>query len=150
MEQALKTVDIGKQRFAERWRKNRDVLAIREGRWNAVAPGFFPEEIPEPMIANFIDIAAQASAEQVAPLPTITCANPNMATDAARKAADKRTKIANHYITYSRLSDQQSMAGDHLGSFGFTVYTVEPDFSDRMPCIYVESALGALYQNDRK
>lgn len=150
MEQALRTVELGKQRFAERWRKNRDVLAIREGRWNQVAPGFFPEEIPEPMIANFIDVAAQAAAEQIAPLPTFTCANPNMATDVARKAADKRTKIANHYVMRSKLSDQNNLAGDHLGSFGFTVYTVEPDFAEKIPCIYVESALGALYQNDRK
>jgi hypothetical protein len=150
IEQAMANVEHGKQRFAPRWRKITEVLAVREGRWNEIRPGFFPEEIPEPMIANFIDVAAQASAEAIAPLPTVSCANPNMSTDAARKAADKRTKIANHYVTHSNLSDQNAQAGDHIGSFGFTVYTAEPDFSERTPCIYVESAIGALYQNNRR
>ena len=126
-----------------------EVLAIREGRWDEVAPGFFPTEIPEPLIANFIDVAAKAAAEAIAPLPSFTCANPNMATDAARKAADKRTKIAQHYVQHSRLGDQNTMAGDHIDSFGFTAYSVEPDFTNKTPCIYVESAHGALYQNDR-
>jgi hypothetical protein len=101
------------------------------------------------MIANFIDVAAKANAEAIAPLPSFTCANPNMATDAARKAADKRTKIAQHYVQHSRLGDQNTMAGDHIDSYSFTAYSVQPDFDAKTPCIYVESALGALYANDR-
>lgn len=150
VQKALANVEEGKRRFARRHRKMAEVLAIREGRWSEIRQDFFPEEIPEPMIANFIDIAAQASAEAIAPLPTITCSNPNMSTDKARKAADLRTKIANHYASHSELSDQNVMAGDHIGTFGYTVYTVEPDFAAKEPCIYVESAIGTVYQNDRR
>src|SRR2546428_13900309 len=101
--QVFLNIKSAKTRFASRQRKIDQVLAIREGRWNDVAPGLFPEDIPEPMIANFIDVAAKAAAEAIAPLPSITCSNPNMATDAARKAADKRTKIAQHYVQHSKL-----------------------------------------------
>jgi hypothetical protein len=149
IDQVLAQISTAKVRFAPRVRKMNEILAIREGRWDEVAPGFFPTEIPEPLIANFIDVAAKAAAEAIAPLPSFTCANPNMATDAARKAADKRTKIAQHYVQHSRLGDQNTMAGDHLDSYGFTAYSVEPDFAEKTPCIYVESALGALYANDR-
>lgn len=149
LDQALARVNVAKQRFAGRHSKMLEVKAIREGRWEEVAPGFFPEEIPEPMVANFIDVAANATAEMIAPLPSFTCANPNMATDAARKSADKRTKIANHYVDHSRLGQQNIKAADHLDSYGFTVYSVEPDFDEKTPCIYVESALGSYYQNDR-
>ena len=150
IDQVLVQIQSAKTRFSARHRKMLEILAIREGRWEEVAPGFFPREIPEPMIANFIDVAAKAAAEAIAPLPSFECSNPNMTTDTARKAADKRTKIANHYVQHSRLGDQNSMAGDHLDSYGFTAYCVEPDFEERTPCIYVESSLGALYVNDRK
>jgi hypothetical protein len=149
IDHVLAQISVAKARFAPRQRKMQEVLAIREGRWDQVAPGFFPTEIPEPMIANFIDVAAKAAAEAIAPLPSFTCSNPNMATDAARKAADKRTKIAQHYVQHSRLGDQNTMAGDHLDSYGFTAYSVEPDFEAKTPCIYVESSIGALYANDR-
>lgn len=150
VQQAMENIELGKQRFAARAAKNREILAIREGRWEEVAPGFFPEDIPEPMVANFIDVAARAAAEMIAPLPSFTCSNPNMSTDAARKAADKRTKIVNHYVAHSNLGEQNVMAGDHLDSYGFTAYIVEPDFEAQTPCIYVESAIGALYALDRK
>jgi len=148
--QVFLNIKSAKTRFAARQRKIDQVLAIREGRWNDVAPGLFPEDIPEPMIANFIDVAAKASAEAIAPLPTITCSNPSMATDASRKAADKRTKIAQHYVQHSKLGDWQAMAGDHVDSYGSTAYSVHPDFDAKTSCIYVESAIGALYQLDRK
>lgn len=149
-QQVFLNIKSAKTRFAARQRKIDQVLAIREGRWNDVAPGMFPEDIPEPMVANFIDVAAKATAEAIAPLPSITCSNPNMSTDAARKAADKRTKIAQHYVQHSALGDQQSLAGDHIDSCGFTAYSVHPDFEAKAPCIYVESAIGAIYQLDRK
>lgn len=148
--QVFLSIKSAKTRFAARQRKIDQVLAIREGRWNDVAPGLFPEDIPEPMIANFIDVAAKSTAESIAPLPSVTCSNPNMATDAARKAADKRTKIAQHYVQHSALGDQQTIAGDHIDSYGSTAYSVHPDFEAKTACIYVESAIGAYYLLDRK
>ena len=149
-EQVFASISAAKTRFAARQRKIEQVLAIREGRWEEVAPGFFSEDIPEPMIANFIDVAAKANAEAIAPLPTFECSSPNMSTDTARKAADKRTKIANTYVQHSRLGDHNAMAGDHIDSYGFTAYSVHPDYDEKTPCIYVESAIGALYLLDRK
>lgn len=148
--QVLANIDIARKKSAGRREKMYQVKAIREGRWDEVQPGMFPRDIPEPMVANFIDVAARSAAEATAPLPAFTCANPNMSTDAARKSADKRTKIVNHYITHSRLGDQNMMAADHVESYGFTAYIVDPDFEDKTPCIYVESAFDAYYALNRR
>lgn len=149
VEQIISNIDIARKRTLGRREKMWQVKAIREGRWDEVQYGMFPDEIPEPMVANFIDVAARSAAEATAPLPSFTCANPNMNTDAARKSADKRTKIVNSYLTHSRLGDANIMAADHLESYGFTAYVVDPDFDQRTPCIYVESAFDAYYALDR-
>lgn len=142
-------IDIARKRTAGRREKMYQVKAIREGRWDEVQYGMFPTDIPEPMVANFIDVAARSAAEAIAPLPAFTCANPNMNTDAARKSADKRTKIVNSYITHSRLGDHNILAADHLESYGHTAYIVDPDFDEKMPCVYVESAFDSYYALDR-
>lgn len=146
----LANIDIARRKSAGRREKMYQVKAIREGRWDEVQYGMFPQEIPEPMVANFIDVAARSAAEATAPLPSFTCANPTMATDAARKSADRRTKIANHYVTHSRLGDQNILAADHMESYGFTAYIVDPDFDSKSPCIYVESAFDAYYALNRR
>lgn len=146
----LANIDIARKKAAGRREKMYQVKAIREGRWDEVQYGMFPREIPEPMVANFIDVAARSAAEATAPLPSFTCANPNMNTDAARKSADRRTKIVNHYVSHSRLGDQNLMAADHIESYGFTAYIVDPDYEDRTPCIYVESAFDAYYALNRR
>lgn len=150
VKQIQANIDIARKKSAGRREKMYQVKAIREGRWDEVQYGMFPREIPEPMVANFIDVAARSAAEATAPLPSFTCANPNMATDAARKSADKRTKIANHYVTHSRLGDQNIMAADHMESYGFTAYIVDPDYDTKSPCIYVESAFDAYYALNRR
>lgn len=148
--QIISNIDIARKKAAGRREKMYQVKALREGRWDEVQLGMFPAEIPEPMVANFIDVAARSAAEAIAPLPSFTCANPNMNTDAARKSADKRTKIVNSYVTHSRLGTQNIGAADHLESYGFTAYCVEPDFDERTPCVYVESAFDAYYALNRK
>lgn len=150
VDQIISNIDIARQKSAGRREKMYEIKAIREGRWNEVQEGMFPGEMPEPMIANFIDVAARSSAEAIAPLPAFTCANAQMNTEAARKAADKRTKIANSYVAHSRLGQQNLLAADHLESYSFTAYIVEPDYDARMPCIYVESAFDAYYARDRR
>lgn len=150
VDQIMANIDIARRKSVGRREKMYQIQAIREGRWNEVQNGIFPDEIPEPMIANFIDVAARSSAEAIAPLPAFTCANAQMNTDMARKAADKRTKIANSYVEHSRLGQQNLLAADHLESYSFTAYIVEPDYEDRTPCIYVESAFDALYARDRR
>jgi hypothetical protein len=150
IDQVLADIQTAKRRFAGRRERQMDVLAIREGRWEEVAPGFFPEDIPEPMIANFIDVAARATAESIAPLPSFSCSNPSMSTDSARKSADKRTKIANHYVAHSRLGETNQDFADNVNSYGFGAYIVEPDFESKTPCVYVGDTLNALYGLNRK
>jgi hypothetical protein len=142
-------IDIARKKSIGRREKMYQVKAIREGRWNEVQAGMFPSELPEPMVANFIDVSARSAAEAIAPLPTFTCANPNMNTEAARKSADKRTKIINSYITHSRLGQNNILAADHLESYGFTAFIVDPDFEQKMPGVYVESAFDSYYALDR-
>lgn len=146
----IQNIDIARKKSAGRREKMYQVKALREGRWDEVQYGMFPQEIPEPMVANFIDVAARSAAEATAPLPAFTCANPNMNTDAARKSADRRTKIANHYVTHSRLGVQNMLAADHVESYGFTAYIVDPDYDYRTPCIYVESAFDSYYALNRR
>lgn len=150
VEQIMANIDVARKKSAGRREKMYQVQAIREGRWNEVQNGLFPAEVPEPMIANFIDVAARSSAEAIAPLPAFTCANAQMNTEAARKSADKRTKIANSYVIHSRLGQQNLLAADHIESCGFTAYIVEPDYEARTPCIYVESAFDAYYARDKR
>lgn len=150
VDQILANIDIARRMSAGRREKMYQIKAIREGRWNEVQNGIFPDEVPEPMIANFIDVAARSSAEAIAPLPAFSCANAQMNTEAARKAADKRTKIANSYVTHSRLGPQNILAADHLESCGFTAYIVEPDYDAKQPCIYVESAFDSLFARDKR
>lgn len=149
LQQMMSNIDIARKKNVGRREKRYQVKAIREGQWNEVQPGMFPDLIPEPMVANFIDVAARSAAEAIAPLPSFTCANPNMNTDAARKSADKRTKIVNSYITHSRLGETNLFGADHLESYDHFAYIVEPDYDQRTPCIYVEGAFDGHYALDR-
>lgn len=148
--QILANIDIARKKGVGRREKRYQIKSIREGKWDEVQFGMFPDLIPEPMVANFIDVAARSAAEAIAPLPSFTCANPNMNTDAARKSADKRTKIANSYVTHSRLGQGNYMAADHIDSYDHTAYLVDPDFDAKMPCIYVQPALDDYYALNRR
>jgi hypothetical protein len=150
LQKILANIEGAKRRAAGRHEKMHEVQAIREGRWDEIGVGLFSDDIPEPMISNFIDVAAQAAAEAIAPLPSFSCQNPHMNTEVARKSADKRTKIANQYVQHSRLGNTNYTVADHINSYGFGAYVVEPDYDAKMPCIYAESALGAYYALNRK
>lgn len=146
----LSDIEIARKRDVGRREKRYQIKAVREGNWNEVQWGMFPEELPEPMVANFIDVAARTTAEAVAPLPSFTCANPNMNTDKARKSADLRTKIVNSYVSHSKLGLQNYTAADHLDSYDHTAYLIDPDFEHKTPCIYVLSSLDSYYALNRR
>ncbi|HEY5988754.1 MAG TPA: hypothetical protein VIV12_20590, partial [Streptosporangiaceae bacterium] len=141
---------VARVRMAPRKAKMAEVKAIREGKWDQVAPGLFPPDVPEPMIANFIDIAAQSTAEAIAPLPSFTCANPNMSTETARKAADKRTKIINYFLQHSRLGDQNIQWADRLNTYGVAAYLADIDADAKLPCVYVLDTYNSYYALDRR
>ena len=73
---------------------NRDhrMLEITEMRGGTVPQAYqhlVSEQFPEPVVANFIDVAARDLAESTADLPAFSCSSSNMTTDAGKRKADK-------------------------------------------------------------
>ncbi len=68
-------------------------------------------------IENFIDVAARDLAEAMAPMPSFNCSATNMVSDAQRKAADIRTRIANYYVAASDLPLQMYSGADWFNWF---------------------------------
>lgn len=126
-----------------------DVLQVRIGQAQRLAPSSFPEAWPKPIVANFIDVAARDLAELLAPMPALNCASGTMLSDRARKFADKRTKIAHHYAFVSDLQRQMFNGADQYLSYGFMVFELEPDFDKQVPRIKVENALTSYPEIDR-
>ena len=94
-----------KRQYVERDVRMSRILAVREGRMVEVYPDLFPEGLPAPMVANFVDVVARDLSELLAPLPSFNCSTLKN-TDKAKRAADVRTQIVNNYIYQSRLESQ--------------------------------------------
>lgn len=130
--------------------KMKDVLAVREGRMKDVYRDLFPEgPYEDGIVANMIDVAARDIAEVLAPLPTFSCLSALMTSDSKRKKAEKRTLIANGYVSNSKLQIQMYDAADWYLSHGFGVAIVEPDFEEKMPRIQFYDPMGVYYLKDR-
>jgi hypothetical protein len=127
----------------------RDVLSVRQGDISKVYPAMFSEEYPKPLVANFIDVAARDLAEAMAPLPSFNCSATNMVSDAARKAADTRTRIANFYVTNSDLQLQMYTAADWYNTYGLGIGMVEMDYEDNNPRIRMLNPFGTYPELDR-
>ena len=139
-----------KARNAERDKRMRDVAMVRAGNADQVFRGLFPEGTwSKPIIANLIDVVARDVAEQAGVLPTITAAGDSSLDDNQRTKADKRTKIANYYVAASRLGTELLRGADQLGTYGFCVFRVEPNFKEKRPHIHVENSMGAYFDTDR-
>lgn len=149
----IKSVELGgiparvaalRAREALRDNRHAEVQCVRRGDFEAIAPDLFSDEFTRPIVANLIDTAARDFAAMLAPLPAFNCSASSMLNESAKKFADRRTKIARHYVDASDLELQMADRGaDHLNSFGLCVFCVEPDFDDNGPRIRVESAIGA-------
>lgn len=142
-------VESMKRRYADRDSRMANVLAVRQGNIEQVFPDFFPESLPYPMIANFIDVAARDLAEVLAPLPSFNCSTANVNSERAKAAAEKRTQIANFYVQNSRLTTQMYTGADWFLTFGFLPMVVEMDEENRVPRIRLDSPLGAYPEFDR-
>ena len=139
-----------KARNAERDKRMREVAMVRAGNADQVFRGLFPEGTwSKPIIANLIDVVARDVSEQAGVLPTITAAGDSSLDDTQRTKADKRTKIANYYVAASRLGTELLRGADQLGTYGFCVFRVEPNFKEKRPHIHVENSMGAYYDMDR-
>lgn len=142
--------DAIRKRNAERDKRMREVALIRAGHAEQVFPGLFPEGMwSRPIVANLVDVVAKDLSEQIGVIPTITAAGDSALDDAARSKADKRTKIANYYVSASRLGVNLIRAADQLVTYGFVPLRVEPNFAETRPHIHVESCEGAYFDIDR-
>lgn len=138
-----------RNRARRRDERMRDIRLVRAGEIDELAPGLFGDAWPKPIVANFIDVAAQDLASVLAPLPSLACASGAMQTDVDRRRAEKKNKAGYYYWDQSRLATQMFTGADRWGSYGFLPFYVEPDFDRGMPIIQVEDPFGCYYENDR-
>lgn len=136
----------------ERDQRMREIKLVRSGHMDYVFPGLFPEEGPftRPIVANMVDVAARDLAEVIAPLPSVNCSSSSMVSDAARKFAEKRTRIANNYVTYSHLQKQSYAAADKFVTYGFVPAIIEIDYDEKMPRIKWLDSMGVYFLKDRR
>lgn len=141
------------RRLQTRWNPTEkrwwDVLAARQGDITNIAPDLISEDFPKPIIANFIDTVARDLAEMVAPLPAFNCSSASMQSDTARKFADKRSKIVQHYVACSQLETQMLYAADQYFTYGVAVAYIEPDRDCKNPRIQFEDPIGGYPEWDR-
>lgn len=145
----MKHLDVMQRRFRERDSRWEDVRALRRGEWDHYGDIVVSEAFPKPIVQNFVDTTARDLAEMLAPLPSFNCSSVSMRSDAERKRADLRTKIATNYVSNSRLGRQMLYGGDHYFTYGMTVFYVEPDFDEKLPRIVVEDPHGGYPEFDR-
>jgi hypothetical protein len=136
-------------KYAQRDGRMRDVLSVRQGDISKVYPSMFSEEYPKPLIANLIDVSARDLAEAMAPLPTFSCSASNMVSDAARKAADTRARIANYYVGRSELSVQMYTGADWYNTYGMMIGMIDLDYEGNEPTIKLVNPFGSYPEIDR-
>jgi len=136
-------------RYAARDGRMRDVLSVRQGDISKVYPSMFSEEYPKPLVANMIDVAARDLAEAMAPLPAFNCSASNMVSDSARKAADKRSRIANYYVDRSKLQVQMYTGADWFNTYGMLIGRIDMDYENNEPTISLINPFGAYPEIDR-
>lgn len=142
-------VEALKRRYSDRDTRMANVLAVRRGQLESVFPDFFPEGMPSPMIANFVDVAARDLAEVLAPLPSFNCTTFNVSSDRAKAAAEKRSMIVNSFIHTSRLQTQMYTGADWYLTYGFLPIVIELDVENNQPRIRIDNPLGAYPEFDR-
>lgn len=140
----IQRVKALKDRYLVRDVKARTVKHVKAGEWEMVAPGAFTEDYPAPMVANRIEVMGRDVSASLAPLPSVNCAASSSLSDAAKKFAEKRSKIANWYIKGSRLEAFQTDAASAYNDYGMLVYFIEPDLEAKAPRIRVRES-SAVY-----
>lgn len=136
--------DRTKAKYADRQLEIEKVMAVREGRIAQVYPELFPSSGPwdSSIVANMIDVAARDLAEVLAPLPSFDCSPEKKSNDSAQRRAEKKSKIIQHHIDFSRLQTQSYDACDDYFTAGYVVGMVEVDVDESMPRIMFHSAQG--------
>jgi hypothetical protein len=138
-----------KSEHADRDIRQNSILQIRANNSESIAPGLFSAQWPASTVSNFVDAACHDLAEVIAPLPSIN-ANAMLASDdRSRKAADKKTSIANQYVEASRLQVQMYTAADRYIAYGWVPFRVEPNVDEKRPHIAVDDPMTGYPLMDR-
>ena len=145
---AAKTARL-QSRYAARDGRMRDVLSVRQGDMQKVYPAMFSEDYPKPLIANLIDVSARDLSESMAPLPSFNCSASNMVSDAARRAADMRARVANYYIDESEVGVQMYTGADWYNTYGQLIGMIDFDYENNNPLIKFINPFGAYPEMDR-
>lgn len=126
-------------KWAHRDKEVTQIRAVLSGDWERVAPGAFSDDYPAPMVANRIKVMSKDVAASLAPLPSVNCAATNSASDAQKRFAEKRTRIANAYVDGSDLDAHMTDYATGYNTYGLGVFFVEPDLEWKMPRIRVRN-----------
>lgn len=133
----------------DRDQRHRDVHDVRSGDIDTVIPGSMPEAWPKPIVANLVDTAARDMAEVMGVMPSVNCTTSIMTTNKAKQFNSKKTKIANWYLSESKLyAGKQIVASDFYLTYGMVIYAIEPDFETMRPHIRVENPMGVYPEFD--
>lgn len=133
---------------ADRDTHMKEVGLARSGEIHQVLPGVFPRNWSKPIIANILDTTARQLAENLARLPQIECVTSKQTSEASKKFAAKKTKVALYYVDHSRLKLQLYSGADWFFSFGAMPVIVEPDFEAMCPVLRLDSPVGAYWELD--
>lgn len=136
----LARVDALRARYQNHDVKAEVMRRVREGRWEEIAPEIFSDEWPGPTVSNLVDNQIRAFVASASAVPSINCTSSTMVAEEARKRADRRTKIANHYLTVSNFKSQQPRAVDTYVSYGLYAWQVVPDMEMELPRIRVKDS----------
>lgn len=141
--------DILKRKNSARDQRMSDILAVRTNNSELVFDGLFPSEWPKPIVANFIDVVAQDTAEMVGVMPTISAAGDSILDDRTRTRADKLTKLANFYPYASKVGTKLVQGADRFNSYGFLPFRVEPNYDESRPHIHIDDPMHSYFELDR-
>ena len=119
----------------KRDQENQLLQLVRSGEIEAVDPGGFNDLFPKPVVANFINNAAEDFANSVSTLPTLACSAGAMRTDTDKRRAAKKNKGAHDYWAKSNLSRLMVKAADDYDTYSAQPFYVECNFSMQMPLI---------------
>ena len=145
----IQRVEALREKYRLRDARAAEVRAVRRGEFDKVAPDLFSDEWPKPIVANRIDVTARHAAAALAPMPLVSCKSVTAKSDRAREFADKRTKIANHYLERCDVQQQMQWAADQFYTYGLIVTSVEPNTDDMFPDIIFEDTIGVYPLIDR-
>jgi len=150
VEEVKNYYDRYRRMYDDRDQRMNQVLLVRQGKMRDVYPDLFPDgPFENPIVANMVDIAARDLSEVIAPLPSFSCTSTSMASETARKKADKRGEIVNGIVNFSDLQSQMFNAADRYVTYGFVPAQVEIDIDDNMPRIKFFDSLGSYPVIDR-